>query len=79
MKIILPLAHNLPMMEFSSMHVSHKHDARPCCCVLMPPARTVRDMVILRGGPAVPRSLYLFRKPMAQVDGGHLNKSVSES
>ena len=33
----------------------------------------------LRRGPAVPRSLYLFRKPMAQVDGGHLNKFVSEN
>src|ERR1035441_9133370 len=38
---LLPAVRNLPAMEFSSMLASLRHDAPPCCCVLMPPARTV--------------------------------------
>ena len=36
-------SHIPPRKEFSSVPVSHRHDARPCCCVPRLPARTVRD------------------------------------
>jgi hypothetical protein len=37
----LPAVHNLAETEFSSKRASHRRDVRPCCCVPMPPARSV--------------------------------------
>jgi len=39
--VLLTVVRNLPVTEFSSVPVLRRRDARPCCCGLKPPARTV--------------------------------------